>query len=590
MVPFMPLLTTTEQTDEAQRRPDSEQDQQIAPAVGIARLRVLFSAAVGPLITAYLAVAALLALLTATATAAQFSTTGVLAAAGPGWLATYQVPLEITGQPLGVLPLLATVGACFLVARTASGATQRMGCRQPHELLSVVGIMAGAHALFGLIIALVANGREVHANPWLAMAVPGLLAGASAFAGVSKRCPAMKRARDYLDPIALRGLRGGVLGVSALLACGALVFLVSMVTSLPTAQEIFTRGAPGLGSGLGMLLLSLGYLPNALVFALSFAAGPGFSIGSMSLVPYGLTGGPVPGVPLLAGLPQEQAAWWPFLMALPAAAGLLVGWSLRQSHEKPFTRLRAVFVAGALVGFVCVIIGTFAGGRLGSGVFNPVSIPVGPFSVAAFFWIVVPGGLVAWFAGPRAIPREPVVDIDGGPDTETMPAIEDDYDEDGHDYAEDAEEVSEEDSDLDDSDVNDGESLPSEFEDEEENASADSSEGTSEDVELVEEFASDEQYADEPNEDPPALSAENTAENDENVDEELAAEVEESFSAPDFSVPDNLSAHLPDNTPDNTPGNAEDLAEAQEKPAEEFPNQSKDLSGEDERSTEKKDS
>jgi hypothetical protein len=156
-----------------------------------------------------------------------------------------------------------------------------------------------------------------------------------------------------------------------------------------------------------MLLLSVGYLPNAVVSALAFTVGPGFSIGPVSMTPFTFTGGAVPGLPLLAGMPQHPARWWPMLMLLPAAVGALVGWYLRGSAASLLARLRTVGIAGALIGFGCVVLGTLSGGRLGSGSFNPVSIPVGLMSVAAFGMIVVPGGLMAWLAGPRGHPSEP---------------------------------------------------------------------------------------------------------------------------------------------------------------------------------------
>jgi hypothetical protein len=58
-----------------------------------ARVRVLLAAALGPLVTGYAAVATVLALVALTAERTVFSATGVLLAAGPGWLAALQVRL-----------------------------------------------------------------------------------------------------------------------------------------------------------------------------------------------------------------------------------------------------------------------------------------------------------------------------------------------------------------------------------------------------------------------------------------------------------------------------------------------------------------
>jgi hypothetical protein len=387
-------------------RPETAADDRLGvPVLSRAdRVRTVLAAALGPLITGYAAVAALLALVTAIDSVANFSVPGVLRAAGLGWLAAYQVPITILGRPLGVLPLLATVGVCVLVARSASLAAQRLGYREPGQAVNLVAPIAGAHALLGVSIAFLSIGASVSVEPLPACLAPGFVSGLAATVGVARCCGFADSARETLDPAAIRGLRAGALGMAALIALGTLVVTLSLVLSVPTAGRLFGANAPGIGSGAGMLLLSLGYLPNAVVGALSLAIGPGFSIGSVSVSAFSFTGGVMPGIPLLAGMPEHAARWWPLLMLLPAAAGALVGWSVRTGDDDPRRRLRTVGIAGALVAFGCVLLGTVAGGRLGSGAFDPVTIPVGLTSVAAFGWILVPGGLVAWFAGPRARP------------------------------------------------------------------------------------------------------------------------------------------------------------------------------------------
>ena len=368
------------------------------------RVRVLLAAALGPLVTGYAAVATVLALVTLTAERTVFSATGVLLAAGPGWLAALQVRLGLGGHPLGVLPLLPTLGAFALAARTASGATQRLGCRSFREALPVLVTVPGAHAVFGLVVAFAAQGSPVTANPPAAFVVPGLLAAVASFTGITWSCGLPAVVAERLDPLAVRGLRAGALGLAVLLACGAAVFTVATAVSWATVSDIYE---PAFGTSFGLFLLSVLYLPNAVAATLSFLTGPGFSIGSLNVGMFGYRGGAVPGVPVLGGLPDHHAAWWPALLALPAAAGTLVGWSLRKADADPAQRIRAVAVAGAVVALGCVVLGTLAGGRLGNGPFDPVSVPVGVASVVAFCWIVIPGSFAAFFAGEHEPPAPP---------------------------------------------------------------------------------------------------------------------------------------------------------------------------------------
>jgi hypothetical protein len=381
------------------------------------RARALITAALAPLITAYLAVAALLALVTATATHARFDPIAVLLVAGPSWLATYQVPLEIGGQTLGVLPLLPTIGVFVLIARAAACAALRLGYREPAQVVTLIGTVAGTHATVGAIISVLADGHRLEVEPLPAFVVPGLVAGLAAMAGTAGRCGLVRAVLRHLDPVALHGLRAGALAMAALLTAGAMTFAISSALSAPAMHEMFRGNAAGLGDGAGILLLSLGYLPNAVLAGLGFAAGPGFSIGDVTLTPAGIVGGPVPELPLFAAIPESYAPWWPILVLLPAAAGALVGWSQRRSVPDPRTRVRVVVVAGALAAFAAVVLGALAGGRLAGGPFDPVSFPLGTLSIAVFVWIALPGTIVTYYAGARVQDEpEPPVVVDAEPE------------------------------------------------------------------------------------------------------------------------------------------------------------------------------
>ncbi len=413
MVRIMKLLTRDE------RPPGEEPVSDLVPEPEVSRakrVRVLLAAACAPLLFSYTAVAAVLAVVAFTADRSRFSATGALLAAGPGWLAAWQVELELAGHPLGVLPLLPTLVVGWLAARAAARAARRIGGRTPADAVPVVTVIAGAHALFGVLIALLAGGSPIGVNPLTAFCVPGLVAGLAAVAGITKACGLPAAVRDRFDPVAVRGLRAGALGLAAMIASGAVVFTVATALSWSTVDSLFE---PGFGASFGLFALSVAYLPNAVVAALSFTTGPGFSVGSLTVGMFGYREGQLPGVPVLAGIPSHHALWWPALLLLPALAGALVGWKIRTIDEDPMLRMRAVAVAGALVAFGCVVLGTVAGGRLGDGPFDPVSVPVGVASVIAFCWIVVPGGFVAFFAGAHEAPEPP-----GEPGAEDLAEVE----------------------------------------------------------------------------------------------------------------------------------------------------------------------
>jgi hypothetical protein len=366
---------------------------------GSERLRVLVAVAALPVLAGYAAIAALLAVVSALATQADFSPDGILLAAGPGWLAAYQVPLTIDGHHLGLLPLGLTIGVGVLLARSAAGAAERLDCRTPHQAVVIVGTMAGAHAVVGVTVAVLANGSMVTADPLASFCLPGLFAAVAAGLGLARRSGVIAAMRPFTDAAAVAGVRAGLLGMAGLLLAGSLVLTVASTFSAPTMHALFEASAPGFGSGIGMLLLCVAYLPNAVLATLGFTVGPGFSLGPVRLSAVDFVGGDVPAMPLLAGLPDAPAGWWPVVFALPVAVGVAVGLRLRGSSPDAFERLRAVGVAGAVVGFSCVVLGALAGGRIGAS--SGLTLPLGLLSVAAFCWVAVPAALVAWFAGER---------------------------------------------------------------------------------------------------------------------------------------------------------------------------------------------
>lgn len=411
------------------------------------RVRVLTMTAAGSVVIGYAGVAALLALISSTAAHASFSTTGVLTAAAPGWLVAHHVPLRFDGGQLGLLPLLPTALVMLLVYRAAAGAADRLGLFEPLQARSVVFSIAGAHAVVGSVIAfLMGDEGPVRATPAVAFFGCAVVSGLAAVAGVAQRCGLVEVVFERIDPVARRGLRAGALALFALTAAGALVLALGLVLSWSTTAVLFDQTGGTIGTGLGIWLLCLAYLPNAVVGALSYVVGAGFSIGTAVVGPLEFVGGPVPSVPLLAALPEQQAAYLSLVLVLPGVIGVVVGLSLRDAAETPRARVRAVLVAAVTAGVGALVLAAVAGGTLGGGAFNPVTIPAGLLAVLTFGWVTVPGAVVAWFSGsrpPRVAAPEPVAEEepDEAPD-------EDDYDDEDEDedveYDEEAEEYEDE--------------------------------------------------------------------------------------------------------------------------------------------------
>ncbi|MGP4015453.1 cell division protein PerM [Saccharopolyspora sp. 5N708] len=360
----------------------------------------LLVAAVGAvLLIGYLATAGLIALVMATATSAHFDPIVVLLAALPGWLALHQTPLTITGAPLSVLPLLPTVLVMLLIAVASGWVARRSRLRRPDQAWPVITAMGLVHAFIGTSIA-VAMGGPVSAVPVDAFLSCGLTATIAATAGVANRCGLIYLVWERVEAEVWSGMRIGLLAVAALVGAGGVVLLCAICVSAPEMAAALERSGAA-GDAIGATLLSILYLPNAVLAGWSFATGTGLSIGRLTAQPLHATPGPVPDLPLLAVLPtHDSAAWWATSLALPLVVGALVGTACRRVPGALSRRLLAVGVAAVVAAVGTLVLACIAGGDLGNGPIGPVTLHPVVLAAATLCWLAIPGAGVTWLAGP----------------------------------------------------------------------------------------------------------------------------------------------------------------------------------------------
>jgi hypothetical protein len=369
---------------------------------------VTLGAACLPAVAGYLAAVALLALLGVAGGAAGGAGNSVAEVAqvgAVGWLAAHQVPLTIAPltmdpAPLGVLPLLPTLLLGALVARCAARVGSRCGIRTPAGAGWVAGAIAGTHGVLGAVLALVATPATVTADPEQAAVGCALVAGVAAGLGLARPCgllpAALHRAPGWVRP----GLVAGAWGLAVLLAAGLTTVLIGLGGSAP---EVFQMSGADAGSAFGLTMLSIGYLPNAAIAGLSWLAGPGFSIGALSISPVTMVAGPVPAVPLLAALPQGPVQpWWGVALVVPLLVGAAVGRRCVAAAPDLVGRLRVLGVAATVLALGSAVLATLAGGRLGAAAFDPVEVPSGSLAVAVLGATLLSGCAAMLLSFPAA--------------------------------------------------------------------------------------------------------------------------------------------------------------------------------------------
>jgi hypothetical protein len=383
--------------------PDDDSGRPAAGGVeGFERLRLLLAGAMGTILVSYamLVPAAALVILTG---GAGMSGDGAFAAAIPLWLAAHQIPMVLQGQPLSVLPLLPTAAVVVVVVLGAGWVVRRLGRRFRTDAGAVVATLAGAHAAVAVLgSALLPRAADVAVAPWSAMVGGALVAGTGAVAGVLRVCglPA-----DRLPAWAPPALRGTAVALTGLGCVGALALLAALVVAAPRVAAAYEQLAPDAGAGVGVTLLALAYLPNAVLAGLSWVLGPGVAVGAAGASPFVAHAGEQSSFPLLAALPAgAPPAWALTVFALPFAVGVLAGFAVRRAAG--VHHFTAAVATAVLTALATAVLAGIAGGRLAAGPFDPVRLPVELVVPAVLLWVGVPVVLIALLRPAVPVPPD----------------------------------------------------------------------------------------------------------------------------------------------------------------------------------------
>lgn len=292
------------------------------------------------------------------------------------WLVGQHVGFAFRGAGrIGLLPLGLVLLPGALLWRAGGWVVRATQVQRLRHVGYAAVAVAAPYALLTGVLA-VASRSTLESSSLLQSVAWGLLLAlaASGFGGARALAPWPQLVR--LLPDRPRSVVVGVAGAFATLAAaGALVAGISIAVHLPEAATLQRDLAPGAIGTVLLCLLELGYLPNAVIWAISFALGPGFAFGSGTVVaPTGSALTQLPAFPMLAALPPGVHAampGWigPTVLAMPYLAGALGGVLLVRTSPAlsldaaPLLGLACGAVSGVLLGLLAAV----SGGPLGDG-------------------------------------------------------------------------------------------------------------------------------------------------------------------------------------------------------------------------------
>jgi hypothetical protein len=340
-------------------------------------------------------------LLAVWATAAQVTAgwTQALRVSVAGWLLVHHVAIAYPGGRLALTPLALTLVPVLAVYRSSrrlaaepllsQGFSSTTASARPAA--QALAGMTAAYAGLAFLLALVTWSTPVHAVLWQAPIGPAVLTAAAGAAGLLRGHPRRMALREHVLgrlPVRLRStLRPAVWSAGVILGAGLLAVGYALVMNLGRVESLHRALDPGALGGAVLVAGQVGYLPDFAAWAVSWFAGPGFAVGSGSVVSAGAVKvGVLPVVPVLGALPTSPAGAAGLVVAayaVPVAAGALVGWwTVRRADpsdlgvvSRLLDALYASVAAAVLVGLVVALSrGAIGPGRMSDVGANPLLV------------------------------------------------------------------------------------------------------------------------------------------------------------------------------------------------------------------------
>lgn len=268
------------------------------------------------------------------------------------WLLTCGVPVPVAGLDVSLVPWGATALAGVMLHRFGGYAVRRATTDVGPFGVALVVTLAWALPVLGVAIFLGEPWRAP--GRWGAVVVVLLLV---TWAGAARR---QGRPLAASWPVLLRGLpRAVVAAQGVLLLAGAGVLGTGLVRGWDRVVALGEALQPGAIGAVLLVGVQAAVLPNALVWAGSYALGAGFSLGTGSVVaPAATSLGVLPGLPLLGALPAAGPGstlqlWW---LASGAVAGAVAAvLAVRAAGPRRFD---ATTLLGGLAGVAAALVFT----------------------------------------------------------------------------------------------------------------------------------------------------------------------------------------------------------------------------------------
>ena len=313
------------------------------------------------------------------------------------------MPVQIGGITLSLPPLLLTLAIAVLLAATA-----RRGRFLPQGRYQESVSILVTTVVYGIVVAAVSRGfgpPEAVAAGWVWTA-PALALVATTVGMLRPGSAWHEWWIDTAPDWARIGVRGGGIGLGVLIAGGGIALSVGLIAHFGSAVGVAALAAPSWLDGLGLAMLGVAYVPNAVIAAAGYVTGVGFEMGAGTYSPFGTSTVDLPAIPLLAAAPDTAGRSWAGLVFLvvPAIAGYLIARPAIANLVTRSDRVLACAIGAAVTGGLLAAAGAIARGGVGDGRWSTFGVPPGLFGAVVAVEVGVVAMAVAGLTGARTVP------------------------------------------------------------------------------------------------------------------------------------------------------------------------------------------
>lgn len=282
-------------------------------------------------------------------------------------LTTGAVSASITAVPLGL-----TLLCVYVAHRLGAWAAATSAVEDLRGLGLGAIVLSSVYALVALVCAVVASTTTAEVG------LLGSFGGAFLVALVGGGTGLLRGSGDVVNwrarvPETVRAIGTGAVAIALLLvAAASLLLAVALLLDLGAAANVLSRLHADVSGGLLYTVLVAAVAPNAVLLSGSYLLGPGFAVGTGTMVsPASVVLGPVPAFPLLAALPSPGTppGWLAGLVAAPVVAAFAGVLLMLRRHPVLTYEAGAGrgLGAGVLAGLLVTLLIALAGGAVGPG-------------------------------------------------------------------------------------------------------------------------------------------------------------------------------------------------------------------------------